>query len=180
MAEIFSTPLNIIKCKVGDVLLFEGDDLTPYFPLLSIKDQDGTVLYGPVAATAIRGATYYWAITIGSGTGTGTVKTYYQVAIEDSVVAGYPDTRYIIYVTDDYNFEQYIVRSLGLAGHNYRAYNHVWTRGLLTQFDIRIYQTAAALDIADAGGTDTYLAHYRVTIRYNDDYNSYYITSVKQ
>lgn len=178
MMQNFTTPLSIIKCKLTDRLVFSVDDVSPYWPSLSVYNIGGGVVLGPLAPMAAIGDTLYWYFRFDAVTFA--AKQYYLIKAHDDDTSGYPDTRWKVYVTDDYSFEGYVVRSLGLAGHNIRKYNHTWVRGQLTGFDIKIYTSATDLDAAEAGTADNYIAHYQVTIRYNSEYNAFEITSVKQ
>lgn len=176
----FTTPLAIEKCKLGDTLIFATNEITPYDFQLTINDIDGNALYGPVSADLTRDDVQYWFVTANAAHGISSALTYYEATISDGETNAYPDERYIFYVTDDVTFENYIVRSLGLAGHNCRRFDHVWSRGLLTAFEVKFYATVAALNAAIAGTSDDYIAHYAITIRYNENYNRISLTSVKQ
>ena len=108
------------------------------------------------------------------------VKTYYIVEVDDTSPGGYTKSTWIVYVNDQGTLENLITRAQGLAGHNCRKYGHVWTKGQLTSYHLKIYASKAALETAEAGGSDVYIADYLVTIRYDSNYNPYEITSVKQ
>lgn len=179
MEQRFTTLLSIIKVKLGDTLQFSVDSLTPFTPFLTVYDIDDTVLYGPVLFESSFVNRLYWNLDVAASNGFSAAKTYYKVKVDDSVVAGYPDRRWVVYVTDDLSFEGYIDRCLGLSGSNMRKFSYVWTRGQLTSFDIKLYSTAAKLDLADAGTSDDFIAHYRVTISYDVNYNPYLVQSVR-
>lgn len=176
----FTEPLSILQAKQGDQLVFETQEQTPLDFQLTIRDLDGALLYGPVPPNVTRDGMLYWFVTANAVNGMSTVKTYYEVTISDDVTNAIPDERFVLYVNDHANFESYVVRALGLAGHNARRYSHTWVRGQLTGFQLKFYATAAALNAAIAGTNDNYLAHYSISIRYNENYNRIEITSVKQ
>lgn len=176
----FIKPLSITPCKLGDALIIQTDETTPFDFKLRIKDMDGSLLYGPASPDLTRDSVHYWFIAASSTYGITTSLTYYEITISDEITNDYADERKIIYVNDDYSFEQYIIRSCGLAGHNCRRYNHTWTRGQLTSFYVKIYETAAKLSAAVAGTSDDYLAEYKITITYDQNYNRATLSSVKQ
>jgi len=178
----FNTSLSIVQCKQDDQLIFETDEVTPGDYTLSVYDKpvNGTLAYGPVEPDRVRDGVNYWYITASSAHGFPDVLSYYEVVITDNITNSIDDERYVVYVNDDLNFENYISRILGLAGHNCRRYNHVWTRGQLISFSLKFYATAALLDAAIAGTSDTYIAHYNITLTYNNDYNRIELSSVKQ
>ncbi len=176
----FTKPLAISQCKSGDILVFQAAETTPYEFQLTVKDIDGVVLYGPVDPDLTRDSVHYWFITASSSFGMSTTLTYYQVVTGDGETNEFADEIFIVYVNDTADFEDYIVRGLGLAGHNYRRYDHVWNRGQLTSFSLKFYSTAAKLSAAIAGTSDDFLAEYDVTITYDNNYNRVTLTSVKQ
>lgn len=175
----FSKPLEIIQCKLGDTLLFSCEDETPYDLVINTYDIDGDLLQGPFYPVD-DGVMVYWDITANATYGLSSAKEYYLVEIADNETSDYIEKRYIVYVNDDLNMENYITRCLGLSGHNLRQYDYIWTRGLLTSFSLKFYATTSALNAAELGTSDDYIAHYIVTISYDNNYNPYQITSVRQ
>jgi hypothetical protein len=149
---------------------------TPYDPMLFIYDLDENLI-GMSTYTYSDGDYFYWSVTIDATNFA--AKTNYKFIIDDLLMTGFDAQTYFLYVNDDYNAEAYITRALGLSGFNCRYYSYAWTNGLLTGFKIRIYATKAALEAAEAGGTDVYLASYTVAIAYDANYNPYQITSIK-
>lgn len=178
MLHEFDKPLEIISVKAGDTVLFSADVETPYEPVLNVYDIDYQLLHGPVAYDTERNGVYHWQVTADGYYGMADELTYYIVEISDDLT-GYTTKRYMVYVNDNLNYEGMIDRALGLAGHNIRKFSHTWSNGLLTGFDIKIYETDEALELAESGGTDTFLAHYRVACRYDNNYNRYETTSTR-
>ena len=174
----FTTPLAIISAKDGDILDFSTDQISPYTPELTVYDMAGTITHGPAAHDTERAGAYYWHLVAGSAGGMATKKQYYRVTITDTIT-GFVAKTWIVYVNDNLNYDTMLDRAVGLAGHNIRKYSHVWTKGLLTSFQMKIYASSGALETADAGGTDDFIAHYEVICRYDNSYNRYEITSTR-
>ena len=180
MPTVLTDPLAISRCKAGDDLVFFVAENPTYDPKLTIYDMDDTVLHGPVLPDATRDSVHYWFIEASATFGMGTTLKYYHVKVDDDTPVGYVPTRWLIFVSDEQSIEQSLDRALGLSGYNQRKYNHVWTRGLLTSFEVKLYDTASDLDDAEAGTSDNFTAHYLVNLRYTDTYNLFEITSKKQ
>lgn len=177
---VFDNPTKITQCKLGDTMIVSAVDETGYDLVMRIYDIDENLLYGPVINNTERlTGELYWFFTVDSTYGISNAKSYYIIEIGDFSTSDYDPTWHILYVNDDVTMENYIIRSQGLAGHNCRKFNYVWVRGMLTQFDIRTYTDTEALETADEGNTDEYIAHYRVTIQYDNSYQPYEISSIR-
>ncbi|MFH0814303.1 MAG: hypothetical protein V2A69_15920 [Pseudomonadota bacterium] len=180
MPQKFTAPLAIIQGKLGDEFDFSVPVDTPYAPQLTIKDMAGATLYGPAAEDVTRNDYLHWYVEAAHPYGLETEKTYYEVTVDDADPTGYVASTWIVYINDHVDFEAMITRGLGLSGYNLRKYSYTWTRGQLTSYHVKIYTTKAALETADAGGADNYIAHYLVANLYDANYNRYKTTCTKQ
>jgi hypothetical protein len=176
--EQYTTPLAILNAAASDVLEFSCAVQTPYTPQLTIYSLANAVLFGPANYDTLRNGRLYWHIPASASHGIAAVKTYYKIVIDDDLT-GYTAETWMVYVNDNFNYGTMLDRALGLAGRNIRKYAHVWTNGLLTSFQMKIYASASDITTVEAGGADNFTAHYEVTCRYDNNYNRYEITSLR-
>lgn len=179
MIQEHSSPLEITSIGEGDTIQVVVDEQTPFDPQLTVLDLDGTTLYGPVFPDVDRNGKHYWFVDATAANGFPSSKLYRQIIVDDEEITGYVAKKFMVYVNTKKDVGESLERIVGLSGHNMRKFSHVWTNGLLTQFDVKIYQSVADLEAAEAGTADAFLAHYRVSLTYDDKYNNNKITSVK-
>jgi hypothetical protein len=172
----FISPCQINQCKLTDRIILSVEDLTPYDPIVQIYDLSNNLITSAIADQEQDGY-LYWNIEITDSLFE--EQTYYKIVIDDSWPSDYPQKTYYLYVNNDLEMEQYIIRGQGLSGYNIRYFSHVWTNGLLTSFNIKFYASRAAVIAADAGTADDYLGYYQVAISYDANYNPYQITSLR-
>lgn len=178
MLPTWTTPLSMVSCKLNDILLFDDVEQTPFDPVLTVYNIADAIIYGPAAYDVLRDGVKYWSVPITVANGFG-ARLFYKVVVSDGIVNGHADKTWMIYVNNEVEFENLIVRSAGLAGDNLWITDHAWTNGQLTSFTIKTYASAANLNAAIAGTSDNYIASYSVTLLYNNNYNCVQITCTK-
>jgi hypothetical protein len=180
--QMFNSPLEIINGKLGDAFTVSYLPSTPYNPELRITNLDGTILKAATGPDTVRNGYYYWFITANSSFGIATALQYYVFElVDESPSLTIPDpNKWILYINDEADFEGKVDRSLMLAGHNIRKFNFIYTGGQVTSFEMKGYSSRADLLAAEAGTSDNFIAHYKVTYTYDSQYRMTQVTSVKQ
>lgn len=166
--------LDITAVKKGETVGFSYENPgTPSDPVLYVYDMDGNLIQGMIDPENETDEVFYFFYD----TSDLTAQKHYLFIVDD--VTPFSNEEFLVYITNELAYENEVIRSLGLAGHNLRLYSFTYTNGNLTSFKIRTYETKTALETAENGGTDDYIASYTVTISYDASYNKSYKTSIK-
>lgn len=175
----FQAPCQIVKSKIGDTLVLSYPDPgTPYSPVLTCKTLAGATVLAPMVPDDFINGQHYWYINLSSTYFSALTHYLFKIDDIDSVLV--PEHyQWIVYITNDYVYEGVIDRIQGLSGWNIRKYSYTYTNGNVSGYQVKIYATKTALETADAGGADTFIAHYSIEVRYNSEYNQYYIESTR-
>lgn len=170
-------PLDFIKAKLGDEILLEEIQQTPYDLILTVYDEQDEIILDDILPEYYLDDKLFFKLLLSSQNFE--PLKYYKLLIQDNTKVSEDKKHFYLYVTDEKNFEDRLDRCLGLSGHNCRKFDYVWVSGQLKSFHIKLYASATLLELANNGTSDSFLAHYLVEISYNKNYTINKMTCVK-